>query len=520
MNKTEELYEKIRDMAENVSNLYDDQLKSDLSEVEEVLESKIGEVVKEHASNYNLHFQNDSSKEICLYELSGRVKEKESLREKIVWDQLYFDLINAANDKEKLSILVNKMDDLIGLRYLVSLSHDCEEMHRLIAENIKEFNAIGITFNNIDNNPQIMRNGRKIYRLKGEFQSYKFELQIKSKIDSAWADIEHMLFYKDFNFSYIQGTNKEVMNKIGDLLEEIDGLMLKVRDSQIEYEKHVEDMDFSQYLRKRHVDLVRKKLGSSHILTEYRSSIFRMFTNLSPETRDRVMASKDNPKENNIVEFQYDRECESSIIYVNYLKLKNQSIELSVFESLYYEWKACERKEYLPICHKELEGFLKELIKCIVTDYHYDYSNFSDWFVEGIMEILLEKVINEPACCFVFNKSKIDMLYSYWVASYIEMADKWENVEDSDEDPQVRSELETIFYEFFLRRNPDIDEFRSKIKEVIREQENDEITSFIYNELIECINNVYAKDPNNSSGKTKPRNVLTILLENGSIEKE
>ena len=516
MNITEERYNNIKNIAEEVSIYYQNELYNKLKDIEADLEKNIDSIVKSHVEEYKLIYQNDSSNEIKLYEISGRVKEKDSLKEKIVRDQLYF-ILNEANKNEYINILKNNMDDLIGLRYLMSLTFDCKQMYELILNYKDEFKVKGIKFNDLENNPQVMKNGRRIYRIKGEYEDYKFELQIKSKIDSAWADIEHMLFYKNFNFSYIQGTNKKVMNKIGGLLEKIDDLMLQVRESQDEYDEKVDDMDFSQYLRKRYVDLMRNKLGSSYILTEYRNSIFRMFKVLKPETRDRVLSLKDYPKENNIVEFEYDEDCVNSNIYINYLNMKQLSIEFSVFESMYYEWISCEEKSFRKIDEISLTKYLELLFKCLSEEREYKIKNFNDWITSKTLEILKSNLIDNHCKFFFFDKDKMDMLYSFWRASYIDFAYEWEEFKEYDIDIFF---LEKIILRYLLDNEDTIDKYALEITNYLKEVDLEKLYDFCFNELKNKIDKYYSENIINSSGKIKKDNLIIILIQRVSKEME
>lgn len=507
MNQTELLFEKIKDNAQNTMKAYERGMYDDLKKVEKRLEDTISGIVNQYAAEYKLLYQNDSSKEIKLYELSGRVKEPESLREKIVRDQLFCYMQEASSDEDKINIIKLRIDDLIGIRYLVSLSQDCTSMHSLIKEKISEFNEKGINFFNIDNNPQKMKNGRLIYRLKGSFEGYNFELQIKSKIDSAWADIEHMLFYKDFNFSYIQGTNKEVMNKIGDLLEKIDVLMLQVRESQEEYDKKVDEMDFNQYLRKRYVELVRSKLGSSYVLTEYRNCIFKMFATFGSETREKILSYKDCPKENNIVEFDFEDDLKENALCKNYMKLKNMSVELSIFESLYYEWIACLEKKYKKIKERDLKQYLNTLISCLTQERNYGH-NFAEWVSGSVIAELNSKLQSISNRLFVFDKEEHEMVYSYWKASHVDAESEWELIDNYDD---LRNSLDGIIIRFMMdHKNAGI--YLEELLELVDQQDNEVFNDLLFQRIRENTDTAYNETATNSSGKTKKENMVVRLI--------
>lgn len=259
---------KIKETAEKGKKAYSEKL-------EEILKKEIGdlrdalkECVKAHAKEeeFALIVSNDASSEIELFEMVDRVKSPESLEEKIIRNQEFFDLMDKEGD-ELIKAIQEKNDDLMGLRFLVSLSCDCERLFNLLGKYQKDLKEKNITFLNLEQNPQTMRNGRPIYRIKGKYKDeYPFELQIKSKVDSAWADIEHMLFYKDYQFSYIQSTNKQVMKKLGDLLDQVDELMVQVRESQASYERDRKEMEFTQYLGTKYRNQIQDIIGSVFVL--------------------------------------------------------------------------------------------------------------------------------------------------------------------------------------------------------------------------------------------------------------
>ena len=74
-----------------------------------------------------------------------------------------------------------------------------------------------------------MKNGHIIYKIEVKYNDIPFELQIKNKLDSAWGDMEHDLYYKNNKINIVEEINKLSFNHLGIMLKQIDDYMSKLR---------------------------------------------------------------------------------------------------------------------------------------------------------------------------------------------------------------------------------------------------------------------------------------------------
>lgn len=483
----------ISSLASKAKDIYDRDVKKNLEIYSEKITEILYDIVNDKESSYGLVLGNDSNKNIKLYNINSRVKESDSLREKVVRDQVFYSLLDVDDDKIA-NVILDKFDDLIGVRFLVSLSCDCDSLFKLLVGSVEELREKGIVFKNFESNPETMNNGRQIYRLKGIYtckglesnKSVQFELQIKSKVDSAWADIEHMLFYKNFNFSYIQSTNKAVMNKIGDLLEQTDKLMVEVRNSQESYEDAVDGLEFDQYLRQRYVRLVNNHLGSPYLLSEHKDLLFSIFSDFKKPHKKSIIALKDAPKDDTIYSFTPNEELAEKTLFKNYLKLRKSSIELIFFECILCEWKAYYDGVFKEISEEDLRKFVCNLCSKVAEKYigdtsEIDINNYKLWFSETLTRIIDIRPLEFSNRLFIFNKKQMEQISVYWKVRAKNLAN-FDEVEkeiilfdelfiiyllNSDKKEQFE---EAIVESFFLDESRKLREYFSKMNFDVRDE--------------------------------------------------
>jgi len=164
-----------------------------------------------------------------------RLKSENSLKEKIVRKSLH-ERFNS--EKE----LIDKLDDIIGIR-IVCLLHDDE---KLIFDNlksnftenekyyIKEIGKSQIKLEKITL-PAVQKNNHSIYKVSGSYiniekKEYKFELQIKSSVHMLWGEIEHMLFYKNYEYHIGKNFYTVIMDSIYNSLLEIDKQLSEIKN--------------------------------------------------------------------------------------------------------------------------------------------------------------------------------------------------------------------------------------------------------------------------------------------------
>lgn len=139
-------------------------------------------------------------KEICSsyngINVIGRLKDPKKIREKIYRKNYYTKYHGNAVD------FINDLPDGIGIRIVCSLNSD----EKQIVESINKAVLSGrYSFTiSTEGQPQIQKNGFDIYRMDGiydkEGQKIRFELQVKSQTHNLWGEVEHALFYKNYDF--------------------------------------------------------------------------------------------------------------------------------------------------------------------------------------------------------------------------------------------------------------------------------------------------------------------------------
>lgn len=526
---------RIRDTAQNVGEIYDTKVRPDLETAKDSIIKLLEELINKNASAHKLILTNDSSKEIKLYELVGRVKQKESLIEKIVRNQI-FDCFFDKTEEEIITEIKKNIDDLVGLRFLVSLSCDCEKVFEILRDSQSELNSKGITFGtDIKSNPQIMKNGRPIYRIKGNFGDVKFELQIKSQVDSAWADIEHMLFYKDYQFSYNQNTNKSIMNKIGDLLGEVDKLMIQVRDSQLQFEKERDQLVFNQNLGNAYKNFFKGKLISASALKENKGVLYKLFKTFSEENQvkiNRIMESRTNEQNaRELHEFLFPSQGLSTLMG-NYQKLKAKRIDFILFEDIYLDWTTSTEEHSNPfsieLTDEILKKYLKKLLETFICDKvsnirshinkDIDFENVQDSFEDfatSISEAYISALSNynfdSSPDQLLFDADRLYMFICYFQT--INCCDELDEIEEDDEDDDTKREvierkLNENVARFLIDTNS-LDEVCQHIKSTLYDVFHNNIDE----SLISPIENEYNKRKCTESGKKPADNLLKILFE-------
>lgn len=243
-------------MFDGLMDIYDDEnYFRELKHMSKQIIEVFNRIFEDEAENFELVY-NNSIQNGKYYKIEYRIKRPESLREKFYRRNIGLELIreldlNPENlqfkaSRKKIRQAYNLLDDVIGIRIVTELKADSISALNLIENRISLFNQGGIFFRtDFKTQPTIMDNGLEIIKLKGIFEDKNaFELQIKSKIDTAWGDIDHKLFYKDYNSSPVKEGLQVSMNNIGELLNHIEKFLFDLRETNNE----VIDKDYNQVL--------------------------------------------------------------------------------------------------------------------------------------------------------------------------------------------------------------------------------------------------------------------------------
>ncbi|MFV0479695.1 MAG: RelA/spoT family protein [Anaerorhabdus sp.] len=225
------------------------------------------EVEKELKSGFRSIFEEND----FLLSLSSRIKENESLKEKIIRNKYYLKF----DSPEKV---IDYLPDLIGITLECRFINDENNLYKTLFKHFKETDSDFyqcVTFPNFYLNlsqrqPQRQRNGFVIYRMDGyivyQGKKINYELQIKSLVHRFWGEIEHQVVYKNNQFILYDHFMKNILSSILDNLEVVDH-QLETVYQQISNDKATSDEigmgenGFKLFIAKSINDLVTIKMN-------------------------------------------------------------------------------------------------------------------------------------------------------------------------------------------------------------------------------------------------------------------
>lgn len=195
---------------------------------------------------------------VAISNLAIRIKEKEALRRKIIYKQKY----------QKLSDIT----DVIGCRIITLFEDDVERVFALVQ---REFEIVEV----VDHRRKMQEMTEFGYnslhvivrfsplRLQlTEYAGYadvKFEIQIRSALQHAWAEVEHGLGYK--NEYEVPRAIRRRLSRLSASLELLDEEFMHIRD---EIERYNQSIDRVEHVMRTDVNrhsLVRYITGSAQV---------------------------------------------------------------------------------------------------------------------------------------------------------------------------------------------------------------------------------------------------------------
>ncbi len=216
--------------------------------------------------------------EICssygdsVVSFKSRIKEEESLKEKLIRNQFYLDYQTGEE-------AILHLSDLIGITIQCRFIRNENEIYQNLLKRF-ELKEDGYAQCLDDSNlylnlrmpqPQYQRNGFTIYRIDGyyQFEAYpvNFELQIKSMVHNFWSDIEHQVVYKNPGFAAYDQFNKAMLGAIRDNLDVVDR-QLEIMYNEISEESSrkqigMDEIGFKTFVAQSINELVNRKLIES-----------------------------------------------------------------------------------------------------------------------------------------------------------------------------------------------------------------------------------------------------------------
>lgn len=169
-----------------------------------------------------------SNNEDSIVELSSRIKNPTSLREKIIRNKFYQ---NVSSGEEVLSNIHDIVGITIKCQFIKEEKQFFESICSLFNKQTFEGEYYNEKFPSICLNlsvpqPQIQKNGYSIYRIDGHChigeKSINFELQIKAMVYTFWSEIEHKIVYKNNHYSLNNIFITEMLSTIRNSLTSID----------------------------------------------------------------------------------------------------------------------------------------------------------------------------------------------------------------------------------------------------------------------------------------------------------
>ncbi|WP_286230591.1 hypothetical protein [Neobacillus mesonae] len=492
--------------ANSFGEYYKHNVYNHLKDITNQIISEFKKTFENHARSSGLVISNSVYSNIYLYEFTDRVKDPISLVEKLKNKNLIFelaqsyDLTNLGEDeKSSLNKFFYKVDDIIGIKILTSLNEDCKNVLQLIKQEMSDsLNGIELVLDG--EIPTTMSNGRKIYKLKGCYKdTYSFELQIKSKIDSAWGDLEHNLFYKDYDFNYIKNNNREIMVNIGSLLEKTDKLMFSIRNGKQEFSNEYKRYAFFQAISEGFEKFVLENYSSKYILEKNMDTLYDLYNYCVGTESENYKVKYEN------IKVPINLTLESNLIN-NFNLLKMNNFEITLLEAIHFNWLQEETQEEH---NKQIER-VEKLINGLL--YHSLNKVSNKLQMQLITEQYTNKIINIiTEYKFDFFKKNLLLnteLLAQFVMLFISINEAAETARDED-----FSEYEDLEYE-------NVDQFIDQLILIIFKQifvENVDIneekdTRIFITEMVKVLNKHNSSKRENNEVIQETINLLNKIL--------
>ncbi|MFZ4929270.1 GTP pyrophosphokinase [Chryseobacterium sp. Mn2064] len=177
---------------------------------------------------------------IIIHNLSGRVKDNQSLAKKI-------------DKKIDKYTSINDITDIIGIRIITHLESEVDIIEKLMRDEFKIDEENSIDKRELSNDQFGYRSLHLVISLNNtrdtltEYASYKdfkCEIQIRSILQHAWAEIEHDLGYK--GKIQIPDQYKRDFNRLSALLETADKEFDRLKKELSTYENNVSNLIISE----------------------------------------------------------------------------------------------------------------------------------------------------------------------------------------------------------------------------------------------------------------------------------
>lgn len=412
------------ELLEKIKEIYDSSCRQHLKEVLKQIKNELITLLEEHKKNYDLIYKN-SVHEIDLFKLEGRVKKADSIFEKFIRKDEGLKLLEKFSIKDFSDIEMKKdeiikyfyeYEDIMGIKIVTELSEDCKHMYMLVLEKHNEFED-KIIFKDIEPEiqPKKMQNGLDIYNIKGTYlKEYGFELQIKSKIYSAWGDLDHSIFYKNYNFNPVKNTAQLTMNHIGNMLMEIERHLYTIRHANNDYEDNAKKVRFIEELCRCFSNEIKEKFNANYrvdkladiLLYTYEDSIGDEYN------RDNLDVASTNYYSLLVNNFNDDM-CKE------YKSFRDNSFDAIILENFFL--RLIKSKEVINDTNYEsnIIGYLNSIIKYIVQG--FEEENEDDLNERGInIRKILKDILKYVSSIDLFINLNNYISLNEWIKQLLE----------------------------------------------------------------------------------------------------
>lgn len=175
-----------------------------------------------------------NDKKIQFHEIEGRIKDRESLKEKIVI-------------KDKYTTL-SEITDICGIRIITFFSDDVDKIANLLEQefNLDKENSIDkrksqdpTKFGYVSLHYILQLDGSRAELSENSvFKELKFEVQIRTILQHAWAEIEHDFGYK--TESEVPEKIRRRFSRLAGLIELADNEFMEIKRTEKDYFNEVE----------------------------------------------------------------------------------------------------------------------------------------------------------------------------------------------------------------------------------------------------------------------------------------
>ena len=175
---------------------------------------------------------------VNYHHITARVKKNDSLTKKLTYKKNKYSDINEITDIVGCRIISYFEDDVDEIVKILKKEFIIDEVNSINRKDMLESDKFGYLSNHII--CSINEERLKLVEYK-RYKDLKFEIQIRSVLQHAWAEIEHDIGYK--SRSEIPKHIRRKFSRIAGLLETADENFCDIKSEIVEYQEKIQDKD-------------------------------------------------------------------------------------------------------------------------------------------------------------------------------------------------------------------------------------------------------------------------------------